>query len=503
MANYFFIKELVFNHSFGWYESLNDRAFDQVHARSMTVINGRLEPIGFPFFIVLISAFVFLPVTFFGASIFNIVVISFVPLLAIASNFLLYGIVRRVWNVRMAFISSFLFFLIPSWWYWSGRPFQHVVPFIFFLILSIYGIVRMFDASHDSRKKICFTFLSAFGIACALAIRPTELLWVLGLYSYLLYLIRAHVSRRQFVVGGGTVFLVALLFFVTQDAFYGSPFASGYVKPVASGFAGSIFDGGQGVSFFRAFFFPFGFHSFAILKTVYHYFVLLFNLWSALLVVSCIFILLRGQSVIRNYVFVYGAVSVYLVCWYGSWNFTDNLLGIPSIGSSQTRYFMPVYVGMIVPLAYCFDRLLHVFSIKKQILMTTVLFSILLFFSYRDVFLSLPEGLSTVRNTLIENQEKQREIYTHVPMHSVVLTRFGDKYVFPGRKVLIRTEEEVWARAVKNLLESGVPVWWYDLKLGGEERDVVEQVLDREELVLGVVRVGWDNLELREVSLKK
>ena len=101
MANYFFIKELVIDHSFGWYEPLNEIVSSQVHARSMTVINGRLEPIGFPFFIILVSLCTLLPTMIFGAGFFNIVAISLVPILAVAANFLLFGIVRRIWNERM------------------------------------------------------------------------------------------------------------------------------------------------------------------------------------------------------------------------------------------------------------------------------------------------------------------------------------------------------------------------------------------------------------------
>ncbi len=502
MANYFFIKELVVNHSFGWYEALNEIVSSQVHARSMTVIDGRLEPIGFPFFIVLVSAFAFVPTMIFGTSFFNIVAISLVPLLAVASNFLLYGIVKRVWNERMALISSMLLFLLPSWWYWASRPFQHTIPFIFFVLLSVYGMLRILD-TKITREKLCYAVVSALGISIALAIRPNELLWVLGLYGYVVYLMRKHISKQHIIAWSVSVVFVSILFFVIQDAFYGSPLASGYVKPTADGDAGGVLGGGQGVSFLRAFFFPFGIHLMNALTTVYRYFFLLFNSWILWAFVSFVFILARGESSMRRYVAVYCVLSAYLVLWYGSWSFTDNLLGLPSIGSSQARYFMPVYLGMIPLIAYFCDRILTTLSRTKQILAASVLVLIFSLTSRSAVFASFPEGLTAVKHTLRVYSERQTGIYAHVPAYGLVVTRYGDKYIFPERKVMIRTEETIWAYSVKQLLEIGMPVWWYDLELTSEEQEEVDALLSTNGLVLGEVKATWDNLQLREIGLKK
>ncbi|HRH23315.1 MAG TPA: hypothetical protein PK295_01645 [Candidatus Magasanikbacteria bacterium] len=502
MANYFFIKELVIDHSFGWYEPLNEIVSSQVHARSMTVINGRLEPIGFPFFIVLASIVAFLPTIIFGAGFFNIAAISLVPILAVAANFLLFGMIRRIWNERMAFISSLLLFLLPSWWYWASRPFQHTVPFIFCILLGLYGMVRIRDG-EDAREKVSYTIISALGISSALAIRPTELVWVMGIYGCATYLIRAHVSKRQIIAWGGTVVFVALLFFVIQDAFYGSPFASGYVKPTADGSAGAVFGGGQGVSFIRAFFFPFGIHIKVALATAYRYFFLLFNSWTLWAFVSFLFILARGEKKARKYVAIYCVVSLYLVLWYGSWSFIDNLLGVPSVGSSQARYFMPIYIGMIPLIAYFCDRILLTFSLKKQIFASTILGVVFFFSSHSAVFSSFPEGLARVRNTMGEYADMQDRLYDVVPAYGLVVTRYGDKYIFPGRKVMIRTEETIWAYSVKQLLEIGMPVWWYDLKLSTEEQEAVDELLNTHGLVLSEVKATWDNLQLKEIGLKK
>ncbi len=502
VANYFFIKELVFNHSFGWYEPLNEIVSGQVHARSMTVISGRLEPIGFPFFIVLLSVVAFLTTTIFGTGFFNLAAISLVPLLAIASNFLLYGMVRRVWNERMAFISSILLFLLPPWWYWASRPFQHTIPFVFCILLSMYGVLRIRD-TKAMREKVCYIMVSALGISCALAIRPNELLWVLSLYGYIVYLMRKHISTQQIIAWSTTVAFVLVLFFVVQDAFYGSPFASGYVKPTVNGDAGAVFGGGQGISFLRAFFFPFGIDFMTALTTVYRYFFVLFNSWVLWACVAFLFIVARGERAIRKYVAVYCIVSLYVVLWYGSWSFIDNLLGVPSVGSSQTRYFMPVYIGMVPLIAYFCDRILLTFSRVKQILAISVLLLVFLLVSHRAVFTSFPEGLVIIKNTLQGYEKRQRDMYTYVPPYGLVVTRYGDKYIFPGRKVMIRTEETIWASSVKKLLEIGMPVWWYDLELTSEEQSEVDTLLGSQGVVLGETRVAWDTLQLREILLKK
>ncbi len=503
MANYFFIKELVLNHSFGALEPLNDIGLNQVHPRSMTVINGRLAPIGFPFFIILVAAFSYIPTSVLGSQFFNLFAISLVPILAILSNFLLYGIVKRLWNERMAVFSFVLLYLVPPWWYWASRPFQHVIPFVFFLLLAVYGILRMKD-SEESKTKICFSIISALGISLALALRPNELVWVLGLYGYLVYRIRSTVSKQQIGVWIGTVILVALLFFITQSAFYGSIFASGYVRPLSTGEGGNVLAGGQGISFIRAFIFPFGIHFMTAVKTAYHYFFQLFNPLAIWTFISCIFIIARGEKAIRTYLFFWSLMSVYLILSYGSWNFTDNLLGLPSIGGSQIRYFMPVYVGAIPLIAYFLDRLMLMFQNKKYIFIYIGLGILFLFSSYHAVYTSFPEGLTRVKNTLGEYKKWQDEVYSIADEGKIIITRYSDKYLFPGRKVIIRTREEpVWAEATMKLyFDITFDFYWYDLKLSSEEKEEVDRTLDVRGLKLGKVEASWGDLELRSIVEK-
>lgn len=502
MAHYFFIRELVFNHSFGALDFLTGAAKNQIHPRSMTVIQERLQPIGFPFFIVLISFVTLIPTIVFGSSMFNLLAISLVPVLAIGSNFLLYGIVRRMWNERMALISSILLFLLPPWWYWSSHPFQHVIPFIFFLILALYSLLRIKDGIDEKEKK-WLSVLSGLGISIALAIRPNEVVWVLCIFLYLVYTMRSVISKKIISAWIASAMLVLILFFVIQDAFYGSLFASGYVKPLSTGEAGSALTGGHGVSFIRAFLFPFGIHIEAALKTAYRYFFVLFNPWTLWTLVSVMFIVFRGEKIIRRYFAIWAFVSLYIIVWYGSWNFSDNLLGVPSIGSSQIRYFMPIYVGMIPLIAYFADRVLILISRKKQIAAIVVSTLLFILSSHNAVYLSFPEGLTRVKGTLHSYRDWQGTIYARVPENGVVVTRYADKYIFPGRKVIIRTSEEIaWVEAVKKLSELKLEIWWHDLKLSPEELSNVDELLSVQGLKLGEVEDSWNDLELRRVVEK-
>ena len=502
MAHYFFITELVLHRSFGSVDLLNSAVDNQAHPRSMTVVGQRLEPIGFPFFILLVSIFSFIPTLIFGHGVFNISAMLLVPLLAVASNFLVYGMIRRVWSERVALIGSLLLFLLPPWWYWASHPFQYTIPFVFFLTLSVYGLFRISDAD-TSRTKFSFALVSALGISLALALRPNELVWVLGLYGYFVYRQRAHITKQMILGWTGSVLGVLLLFFVVQDAFYGSPLASGYVKPLSTGEAGSALGGGQGIPFFRAFLFPFGIHLLTAVKTVYRYFFVLFNSWTLWMFVSSIFIIVRGDKMIRNYFVVWTIVSCYLVLWYGSWNFADNLLGVPSIGSSQIRYFMPIYVGMIPLIAYFADRVLTFFSTKRQIFAALALGLLFLLSSHNAVYFSYPEGLARVKQTLASYVDWQGRIYSRVPENAIVVTRYADKYLFPGRNVVIRTSEESeWIGAVQKLVALKLPVWWHDLKLSTEEQKKVDAELASQGLKLDTVEDSWNNLELRRIVEK-
>ncbi len=60
----------------------------------------------------------------------------------------------------------------------------------------------------------------------------------------------------------------------------------------------------------------------------------------------------KTQTLFFKYALCLGVLGLWLALYYGPWQFADNLAGQVSIGSSQVRYFLPLYVLSLPLVAY-------------------------------------------------------------------------------------------------------------------------------------------------------
>jgi hypothetical protein len=379
------------------------------------------------------------------------------------------------------------------------------VPFIFCIITSLFFLF----ASAQTRYPKIYTFVSGVLLALALFIRPSEALWVMAVAVFLLYRVRKMIDPKIFVFWLLGVFLVGILFFVNQNWWYGSPLATGYAVPRVDGSASTIFEQPQGRAWWQGFLFPFGLHPITILKTIYQYTLQLFPLWT----VASIFglylffklIPIRIEKTFGNIHPVYAGVSVaiavFLFISYGSWNFVDNTLGVASIGSSQVRYFLPIYI-LSLPFVVIGVRLfISIFSIRKNLVLFFVLCS--LFFSSTAVLFGPPEGLWSLRKTLGSYVIWRENILKRTEANAVVVTRYADKYIFPYRKVIPGFEQSYELEAIRSLLDHKVPVYWYDVAISKDKYAKILQDISPYNLTLSSPTALWSDLELRKVELKK
>ena len=167
MANYAFVKEWVLSGRVGIPEPLSEAGLNQIHPRSMTVVGGRLVPIGFPGFIALVTSFVQPWVWVFGAASFNWLVIILTPLVAASSAILLYGISRSLGLTKpAALISGLGLLMLPPWWYYASRPLQANTLFVFFVLAGLWAALR-------KNEKLTRFFLVGLSFGLALFIRPS------------------------------------------------------------------------------------------------------------------------------------------------------------------------------------------------------------------------------------------------------------------------------------------------------------------------------------------
>lgn len=463
-ANYFFLRSFVLDGKFGVPEPLAQISNNQVHARSMTVVQGHLVPIGFPTMIVLFGFFIKTWTTLFGDGVFNYLAVGLTPLLAAIAPLFFYGFLRRIFSQQIALLSALLLFVLPPWWYYASRSLQTNTIFVTLLIVALYAWIRVY---RREKYPHFFSAISGLAFGLAVAIRPSEIVWV----SIVCAATVIFSWKKSRLTAKGAWLLAGALgvtfLFLSNLAYYGHPLHSGYVKPLDSGESGSILSGPQGISFFQALVAPFGINPISMLKTGYDYSFYLFPIWFILSAISFIWLCLHvwktRERPLAAYLLLYVAVSVCLLVYYGSWRFADNLAGEVSIGSSQARYFLPLYVFALPYVANVIGRICHIGRIRhisRMVMACLVIF--LVFLSWRAVFLQF-EGLYAIRDTIHEYENRRADINSLTEPDSIIVTRYADKYLFPGRKIIAGATLDVEHYAISDLAKSRYSVYWYDL----------------------------------------
>ena len=495
MANYAFIKEWSLRGKVGIVEPLAEVSLSQVHPRSMTVVEGRLVPIGFPGFIAVMSSIIRPMVWLFGENSFNWLVVKITPLVAVLSAWLMFGIIRALGlDKRTAFIGALTLLVLPPWWYYASRPLQANTIFVFFVLAGLWcSLVK------NNNWARFFAIGLSFGLA--LFVRPSEWVWMFGLIGLSGYYNREFLNfKRVFLFGLGSG-MMTVIFFLTQFVFYGSWLGSGYVRPAADGTTGLITSGPQGIYWLQAIFLPFGFNALVIVKTMYRYGLKLFLPWVVTALLGFGFLVANRKqfSVLFKYALGLGMLGLWLALYYGSWQFTDNLAGQVSIGSSQVRYFLPLYV-LSIPLVSYLISLIYSWNWSGKIV--AVLIGItLLGASVKSVFFKF-EGLYQVRETVVQYYDWRAAILKQTSDNAVIVTRYADKYLFPARKVIATIDTPDGAVAVVELLRSGVPVYWYDIVTENNGSDSAVSDFTKMGISLDKPLLTWENLELRRFIIQ-
>jgi len=228
-----------------------------------------------------------------------------------------------------------------------------------------------------------------------------------------------------------------------------------------------------------------------MLKTFWHYGGTLFLAWFIFLLLSFFVGFTRNREsddalLPKSYYGFYLLFSFYLLAYYGSWRFSDNVMNLPSIGTSYARYFLPVYIFGLPILA---EWLVGLYGWNKFGKVVTVFFvAILLFSSFRSVFAPL-EGLSSIKKTVSAYYKWQGAVYSQTEAKSVIVTRYADKYLFPGRKIIAEWSSPEAKQAINALVTRNTSVYWFDLK---QLKAPVFEKVKLSDTILSI-----DNLELR------
>ncbi|MCU0679943.1 MAG: hypothetical protein MUF50_01395 [Planctomycetes bacterium] len=181
------------------------------------------------------------------------------------------------------------------------------------------------------------------------------------------------------------------------------------------------------------------------------------------------------ESKRRHLVFIISwlLISFILILYYGSWKFNDN----PdpnsfTIGNSYTRYWLPVYLGLI-PFAVWLlmgwlDLILSKFIYLKNFIFLSLVMIIMTIGSYFTVFGS-EEGLYYLLERSKYDQQIFQEILAQTENNSVIITFYHDKLLFPERKVIFGLLNDNNMNAIYARLAKRVPVYYFNFTLGEKD----------------------------------
>lgn len=381
------------------------------------------------------------------------------PLFAVVGVLFFYALIALVFDKRIALISALLACSMPGWLYLANRSMYHNVLFVSLLMVGIYLLYKVFITGYrlPVTRYILYALAGLF-VGLALITRMSELGWV-----FLILLLLFIFNFKRINWAGFTLFASFLLItFVpvigTNLILYHAPFSIGYDTGLAGEFETLIT---QAPLLFRLLVSPFGIDLSSIGINGVNYLILFFwwLTWPALF--GFIFWLFsrpgRRQPeqtedsptlprMIKDkkrqwaYFVIMLVVTCYLLIFYGSWQLTDRIdEQSVFIGTSYVRYFLPIYMMLLVYVAFLINSFIKIFRYSWAKLI--IAFLSIIFFaipSYLVAFFSVDESLIALRETLKVQEIKAEKARQALPEESVVVAGFkqADKIFFPERRVI-------------------------------------------------------------------
>ena len=467
-ANAFFGQHLAEHVSFCAQEPLNRIANGLIHPRSTVAPGTCILPasfLGLPSLLAVVRVVGSL----FGPVVANAVPYFVTPSLAVAGILAWWFVVRRLTqSERLADITAMLVLTHPAFWYYSARVMMHNVPFV--ALLMIAGAVGI--AAHDRRSSSLGLCAGVLG-GLALTMRLVELPLVLTLSAVAGVVYRRAISRNVLLWGAFGALMILGGYALVNISVYGSLWTTGYTMPdlrvVEHGAASAPVFMERAIDML----FPFGFHPWNIFKNVLAYGFQLYPMLSILSFVG-VGLVLRTQ---RRGWRVAALLLFFASCWmaavYGSWLISDNIdPDAVTVGNSHVRYWLPLFVGSSVFVAYVIDWFMAR-SRAAMIVGCGVLFG-LVFMSARTVF-GGTDGFFATRAALLESGEKREMILAQTGCSAtessdiVIIVDHADKYIFPTCRVLVPLRSESTYDVMPKLVDGGL--YYFGLTL--PEADLV------------------------------
>jgi len=424
-ANFIFAKNIAENNSLKIDIAINKEVDNIIFPRSVNVLDGYYVPmsfLGLPIFYGLIGKII-------GAN--NITFIT--PLISLVAGFILFSILKQLFDKNIALISAIILLLNPVYWYLAGKGLLHNNLFIFFVLLGLFLLIKALK-----RQQLILFFISALLFGASIWTRTSEIFWI-GLLLLIFYWYnRKNVNWKGFLAFVvGFCGMLSLLLFINYET-YGNILRSGYSALDQSAKT-------TPASLLMQIILPLGFN---LRNIMFHSWEFLFKyLWLLILPAIWGLIAYRKQPQSepqKAYYVICFIVSTYLIISYGSyWPWGE--YGQPNdptflIGGPHLRYWNPLLIFLTPFIAFSLWELLpRLFKNVKFIkpIFLTVFFALLIIFSSNQVLFEKQEGFLKIKNDILDFQPRLDKVNaTITPEAILIIPDWADRIFFPDYQVI-------------------------------------------------------------------
>ncbi len=169
------------------------------------------------------------------------------------------------------------------------------------------------------------------------------------------------------------------------------------------------------------------------------------------------------------YTVVFLCITIWLVPYYGSWKFTDNISGTATIGNSYVRYWLIIYCLSTPFIALVLYRLCSYAYGIIRVFGYAAIIALFVFYSFQSVLWQSEESVFAVSQNIASYEIIAQKVMERTSEDSVIVSALSDKLFFPYRKVAQHVDEFREIELVAPLVEK-VPLYYYGLwdKKGAE-----------------------------------
>lgn len=450
-ANYFFAV------NFAKYNTLsvenNFSASRLIHPRSISVYQNKLIPTSFIGLALIYGSI---------AKIAGIWIIKYLTsIFAILGIVFFFLLIKKIYNRRIAFVSSILLAITPAYFYFANKIMMQNILFCSLLIMALYFFIDAIQKEH-----LYNWVLWAFCFGLSMMVRSSEFIWTFLIFFTIIIIKRKNIHIKKLILAIMIFILSISPVFYFNKINNGNAFKFSYIENLDPGVSSIGVEKQNYFTMISNYIFPFGIHIKNIAHVFYN-FVLKLNWPFCILLFLSLIILFIKRNLLENkeklYIYLWLFLSIYLIIYYGSLKITDDAIkNSITIGSSYIRYLLPFFIFSIPIIGFGLEKLA---VMKKQITVFFVAFlvSMFCFWSYNIVYSKGVDSLENISKNIQEFKNLRNIIIQKTPENAIIFTNRSDKFIFPHRNVVYLNDENIIDyKHINEFKNIGLPLYYFD-----------------------------------------